>query len=119
MGWVKLIFLRDICFLKVLIKTVLVSGWTAILNSKTVMTRKKDPEGIDERIHLLQRYLPLIKQEQLRDYAIKFKCGMDDIIDAICLSVTANLAGQNRFKIIPHNPMEDDTRLLMQMVIPD
>jgi predicted RNase H-like nuclease len=44
---------------------------------------------------------------------------MDDIIDAICLSVTANLAGQNRFKIIPHNPMEDDTGLLMQMVIPD
>lgn len=91
----------------------------AIFNSKTVMTRKKDAEGIDERIHLLQFYLPLIKREELTDYAIKLKCSMDDIIDALCLSVTANLAGQNRYKIIPPNPMEDDTGLRMQMVIPD
>lgn len=91
----------------------------AAFNSKTVMSRKKDAEGITERIHLLQLYLPLINREQLMDYAKKLKCSMDDIFDAICLSVTANLAGQNKYEIIPLNPMEDDTGLRMQMVIPN
>lgn len=46
------------------------------------------------------------------------KCKIDDIIDAICLSVTANLAAQVDFEAIPENPMMDDNGLFMQMIIP-
>ena len=46
------------------------------------------------------------------------KCSIDDIVDAICLAVTANLVSQGRFEVIPENPMSDETGLLMQMVIP-
>lgn len=49
---------------------------------------------------------------------LKLKCKIDDIIDTICLCVTANLAAQGYFETIPENPMMDDYGLLMQMILP-
>jgi 8-oxo-dGTP diphosphatase len=48
----------------------------------------------------------------------KDECKLDDILDAICLAVTANLDAQGRTEIIPEKPSTDDKGLKMQMVIP-
>lgn len=48
----------------------------------------------------------------------KFRCNVDDIIDAICLAVTANLIVEGQCEVIPMEPMKDDTGILMQMIIP-
>ena len=45
------------------------------------------------------------------------RCNVDDIVDAICLAVTANLAKQGLCEVIPEEPMVDETGLKMQMVI--
>jgi len=51
-------------------------------------------------------------------HAKNLKCNIDDIVDSVCLAVTANIVNQGDFEIIPENPMSDETGLLMQMVIP-
>ncbi len=47
------------------------------------------------------------------------KCRIDDIVDALCLAVSANIAVQGYFKIIPEKAMSDETGILMRMVIPN
>ena len=54
----------------------------------------------------------------MRTSAKKLGCKLDDILDAVCLAVTANLDAQGRTEIIPENPSTDEKGLKMQMVIP-
>ena len=90
----------------------------ARLNGRTILSRKSDPDGVIERINLLERYIPELNINKLTFLSRDLKCKMDDIIDAICLSVTANLTSQGYFEIIPENPMMDDNGLIMQMILP-
>lgn len=90
----------------------------ARLNGKTVLSRKTEFEGIMDRIKILSKYLPELDFSEISSYAVRLKCEIDDILDAICLCVTANLASQGYYEVIPENPMYDDTGLLMQMIIP-
>ena len=60
----------------------------------------------------------MTKDEYVRTSAKKLGCKLDDILDAVCLAVTANLDAQGRTEIIPENPSTDDKGLKMQMVIP-
>ena len=68
---------------------------------------------------ILQNFLPEINLSIITETSIKYKCNIDDIIDAICLAVTANLMEQGKFKVIPEEPMKDEEGLLMQMIIPE
>ena len=88
------------------------------LNGSTLLSRKSEKEGIEERIHLLSGYIPELSLEKMFTLAKSMKCNPDDIIDAVCLAVSANIVAQGGFEIIPDNPMRDDTELFMQMVIP-
>lgn len=63
-------------------------------------------------------YLPDLSEEIVRASAKTLGCKPDDILDAICLAVTANLDAQGKTEIIPEKPSTDDKELKMQMVIP-
>lgn len=90
----------------------------ARLNGEVLMTNKSEKEGITDRVQVLSRYLQWLSEEYVRTSAKKLGCKLDDILDAVCLAVTANLDAQGRTEIIPENPSTDDKGLKMQMVIP-
>ena len=90
----------------------------ARLNGRTVLSKKSELDGMEERINILSNYIPDLKLNKIAVLAKSLKCSIDDIIDAICLAVTANIVNQGDFEIIPEDPMSDETGLLMQMVVP-
>ena len=90
----------------------------ARLNGEVLMTNKSEKEGITDRVQVLSRYLQGVSEEYVRTSAKKLGCKPDDILDAVCLAVTANLDAQGRTEIIPENSSTDDKGLKMQMVIP-
>lgn len=71
-----------------------------------------------ERIHILKKYLPELSVNYVLEVSKKYKCNADDIVDAICLAVTANLNIQGRGEEIPEKPMRDECGIIMRMVIP-
>lgn len=83
-----------------------------------MLSKKSEIDGIEERFKLLARYIPELSLTKLSILAKTMKCSIDDILDAICLSVTSNIAAQGYYEVIPEIPMNDETGLLMQMVIP-
>jgi len=89
----------------------------ARLNGKTVLSKKSEYEGLVERVQILQKYLPQLNANDLMQMAKQNRCNVDDIVDAICLAVTANLAEQGLCEVIPEEPMIDETGLKMQMVV--
>ena len=91
----------------------------ALLNGETVLSKKTEIDGIEERIQILNRFLPNLNLGQVVVMEKNYKCTVDDILDAICLAVAANLSLKLGQDLIPYNPMEDDTGLKMQMVVPN
>jgi 8-oxo-dGTP diphosphatase len=63
-------------------------------------------------------YLPNISENFVKSSAKSLGCKPDDVLDAICLAITANLAADGKTEIIPETPFLDDRGLEMQMVIP-
>lgn len=90
----------------------------ARLNGTVVMTKKKEYEGLVQRVAILKKYLSELTVEYVKEKARTLKCKADDIVDAIVLVVTANLNSQGLCETIPENVMEDAKGLKMQMVIP-
>lgn len=90
----------------------------ARLNGSTMISKKTKIDGIEERIRILSNYIPTIHQNEILLDTKRFHCNVDDIIDAICLAVTANLVVQGQYEVIPPEPMKDDTGIFMQLVIP-
>lgn len=90
----------------------------ARLNGAVVMTKKAEPDGLMERVQILSQYLPELSSGFVIRKAKELHCNADDIVDAICLAVTANLDLQGKAEAIPENVMVDDNGLRMQMVIP-
>lgn len=90
----------------------------ARLNGAVVMSKKAQYDGMEERVQILRKYLPQVDNGFVTAQAKKWKCNADDIIDVLCLAVTANLCSQGKGEVIPEKPMEDDTGLLMQMAVP-
>ena len=90
----------------------------ARLNGEVLMTNKSKNDGITDRVQVLSMFLQDLSEEYVRKSAKKIGCKPDDILDAVCLAVTANLDVQGGTEIIPENPSTDDKGLKMQMVIP-
>ncbi|MBP3818631.1 MAG: DUF429 domain-containing protein [Butyrivibrio sp.] len=91
----------------------------ARLNNQVVMSKKKDIEGINERIHILSKYIDVEGLKGIRDYAKTLYCKPDDILDAICLAVTASMKDKGQCETVPDKPCMDARGLFMQMVIPN
>ena len=83
------------------------------LNDGNGLQNSKHTEaGIQERIAILQRYgvdpVPLFAEFTPKQY--------EDVLDALCLAVSAKLGCENGFRSIPENPYCDNRGLKMQMV---
>lgn len=91
----------------------------ARLNGTVVMSKKVEFDGMSERVHILKKYIPDLEINSILAKAKELKCKADDIVDAICLAVTANLNDQGKGDSIPAEPMYDDNGLMMRMVIPE
>jgi 8-oxo-dGTP diphosphatase len=90
----------------------------AILHGRTIFSKKNEFDGINERISVLQKFLPSLNISEIADASKRYKCMMDDVIDAICLAVVGTFAAENKYYSVPAHPMPDDTGLLMQMILP-
>ena len=90
----------------------------ARLNNQVVMSKKKDIVGINERIHILSKYIDVENYKRIRSFAKTLHCNPDDIIDAVCLAVTASLKDNGNCETVPEKPCMDAKGLFMQMVIP-
>lgn len=90
----------------------------AKLNGSTVLSKKSELDGMEERIRILSNYITDLSLNKIALVAKNFRCNIDDIVDAICLAVTANIIWQGDYEVIPECPMEDETGLKMQMIIP-
>ena len=64
----------------------------ARLRGSAVMTWKKGYPGFTERAGILKKYLPREDFSGLWKRAKELKCNPDDLLDAVCLAVTAALA---------------------------
>ncbi len=82
------------------------------------MTKKKTAEGFEERRRILEKYLEKGMMESIQDRAKELCCMPDDIMDAVCLAVTAALKAHGMCETIPEKPDEDSRGLEMQMVVP-
>ena len=90
----------------------------ARLNGRTVLSKKSEVDGMEERVRILSNYIPDLTLNKAAVHAKILKCNIDDIVDAVCLVVAANIINHGYLEIIPENPMADETGLLMQMVLP-
>lgn len=89
------------------------------LNGEVIQNSKHTEDGIKDRAMILQRYLPEVSYEWVRDQAKIMKCAEDDIVDAICLAIVAGMQTQGETETIPKEPMADETGLLMKLTVPE
>lgn len=90
----------------------------ARLNGEVLVTRKKELVGLKQRENVLKRYLPESVWPDLLEQAKELGCNPDDLVDAICLSVTAALKAHGMCETIPEKPQQDEKGLYMQLTIP-
>ncbi len=90
----------------------------ARLNGSVLMSRKKEDDGIHERVAVLRKHLPDLSVEGLQSKAKELKCNIDDIVDATCLAVTASLAASGQCETIPACPEQDERGLYMRQTVP-
>ena len=88
------------------------------LHGSVVMSRKKEYQGFSERAAILKKYLPGESFSGMRDKAKEFKCNPDDLLDAVCLAVTAALAAGGMCETIPAEPEQDENGLDMKLTVP-
>ena len=77
--------------------------------------------GIISRVELLAKHLPQVTLDLIATEEIKNNCKADDIVDAICLAISARLHMRKNTERLPlgQPPQKDAKGLPMQMVVPD
>ena len=88
------------------------------LKGTIVKTKKKEAEGIEERRNILLKYLTHEMLDDISDRVKSLRCMPDDIMDALCLAVSAAYKAHGMFETIPENPEKDARGLIMQMIAP-
>ena len=88
------------------------------LKGTLVETRKKEAEGLEERRNILLKYLKNEMLDGISDRAKSLRCMPDDIMDALCLAVSAAFKAHGMCETIPKNPEKDARGLIMQMIAP-
>ncbi len=90
------------------------------LNGEVILSKKSKSEGIKERCKLLENRLEQGALSDVREMAKKYHCKPDDILDAVCLAVTAGLKAEGECENIAaeEGPCVDSKGLRMQMVVP-
>ncbi|MBR2801031.1 MAG: SDR family oxidoreductase [Erysipelotrichaceae bacterium] len=88
------------------------------LKGGSLLYKKKDPEGLQERVKILQEYLPDLSLSFSEQKAKELHCQTDDLLDALCLSVTAALYAEGYCETIPEVPEKDERGLDMKLTVP-
>ena len=86
--------------------------------------KKSRSEGITKRVEVLKERLKPGALDDIKSLAEKGNCKQDDVLDAVCLAVTARLKADGKCESI-HGELRpgeefivDNTGLRMQMVVP-
>ena len=88
------------------------------LNGRALMMKKKTVEGLEERRRILEKYLKNGMMDGIQVRAKELNCMPDDIMDAVCLAVSAALKAHGMYETIPEEPETDTRGLVMQMIVP-
>ena len=90
----------------------------ARLKGEVLQSKKKDTDGIEERVGIIARCIPGIQIPDINEKARELKCNVDDLVDAICLAVTAKLKSLGMCETIPERSDVDANGLLMKLTVP-
>lgn len=90
----------------------------ARLHGSVVWSRKKEFIGFDERVRILERFIFGQSLGRMWEEAKEFKCKPDDMLDAVCLAVTAALTDAGMSETIPKDPQKDEKGLFMKLTVP-
>ena len=88
------------------------------LNGKALMMKKKTAEGLEERRSILEKYIEKGMMDGIQVRAKDLRCMPDDIMDAVCLAVSAALKAHGMCEVIPEEPETGARGLVMQMIVP-
>ena len=88
------------------------------LNGRALMMKKKTAEGLEERRSILEKYIEKGMLDGIQVRAKELHCMPDDIMDSVCLAVSAALKAHGMCETIPENPQKDTKGLVMQMIVP-
>ena len=88
------------------------------LNGRALMMKKKTAEGLEERRSILEKYIEKGMMDGIQVRAKDLRCMPDDIMDAVCLAVSAALKAHGMCEVIPEEPETDAGGLVMQMIVP-
>jgi 8-oxo-dGTP diphosphatase len=88
------------------------------LNGKALMMNKKTADGLEERRSILEKFLEKGMIDGVQVRAKELRCMPDDIMDAVCLAVSAALKAHGMCDTIPEEPETDVRGLVMQMIVP-
>ena len=88
------------------------------LKGQALNTKKKETEGLEERRNILLKYLKNEMLDGIRDRAKALNCMPDDIMDALCLAVSAAFKAHDMCETIREKPEKDARGLIMQMIVP-
>lgn len=90
----------------------------ARLKGEVLLSKKKEFEGIEERRSILASCLSGLLLPDFYLKAKEMKCNPDDLLDAVCLAVTASLKAAGKCETIPADPDMDEKGLFMQLTVP-
>ena len=92
----------------------------ARLNGAVLMSKKKEAEGLKQRLDILNSYFPGITWAEIYGKAREYKCNPDDVLDAICLAITAGLKANGLCETIPEATKieKDEKGLNMSLTLP-
>jgi len=88
------------------------------LNGKALIMKKNTSEGLEVRRSILEKYVEKGMMDGFQVRAKELHCTPDDIMDAVCLAVSAAMKAHGMCETIPENPQKDVKGLLMQMIVP-
>ena len=93
--------------------------------NEAIEIKKSRTKGISKRIKVLEKYLKAGALDDIKALTKKCNCKPDDVLDAVCLAVTARFKAEGKYECIQGSvePGEegylvDDKGLRMQMVVP-
>ena len=93
--------------------------------NRAIEIKKSRSKGITKRVETLKERLEPGALDDIKALAEKGNCKQDDVLDAVCLAVTARLKADGKCESIPRDVKPEEKRLLvdakglkMQMVVP-
>lgn len=91
----------------------------SVLNNSYPIHKKKTAEGFNERLGIISKYISgsSVIEQFLTDTKRK-DVAKDDVLDAVCLAISARLSHEHGQIIYPSQDQSSDKGFLMKIVVP-